>query len=72
MKQGRANYTPHNPLRVKLEGTFGTLTARHHDVPHISQIYMITLCTLHTQTQCVCCGMFLTDMGHFNKIHKGI
>lgn len=32
---------------MKLEGTFGTLTAQYHDVPHTSQIYMSTLCTLH-------------------------
>lgn len=39
-KQGRANHNSHSPLRVKLE-TFGTLTAWHHDVPHITKIYMI-------------------------------
>ena len=67
------NYKPHDPLRVKLERTFGTLTARDHDVPHTGQIYWITLCTAHTQTHTRdCYGVFLTDMSHFNKIQAGI
>lgn len=45
----------YKPQRVKLEGTFGALTARHHDVPHLTKdIHDYSMHPVYTDTHSRC------------------